>query len=290
MYKYEFVDNYIEYNKYFSTITTVNPNYTKIEFRWEGYCKNICSFYFSLFKSNKKGYVVIDVLDLIPTLLKCDKLLNWFKKNKYIEKKSSNIKEKIYQTNSKIFNNVVVLKKRIRMKVINFIKKYKYECRIGLHYRSNDGCIISNHCEVHDSVINRIINVLYNLTNCKKCWLFLSSANSKFIEKLSTKYNKTVIYLPNVYPQHSAKVYDNTSIDKTVGDMIFASMTDYLITNEYSTYSKLILYMFYKNKKFDKTKNKVKFIQENGEIIESEKYTYLTDDSRNTNCIDFPPI
>lgn len=290
MYKYEFVDSYIEYNTYFSLVSNISPNYTKIEFSWAGYCKDICNFYYSLFKSDKKGYVIIDVLDLIPTLLKCNKLLKWFKINEFIEKKSSSLKDKIYQTNGKIFSSVVVLKKRIRIKVYNFIKTYKHECRIGLHYRSNDGCIISKYCEVDNSVVNRISNVMNNLTNGKKCWLFLSSANSKFNEKISKKFNKTVIYLPNVYPQHSAKVYDNTSIEKTVGDMIFASMTDYLIINEYSTYSKLILYMFYKNKKYDNTNNNILFMNENGEIIKNERYTDLTDNSKNTNCINFPLI
>lgn len=290
MYNYEFVSDYIESSNYFTPIKYLDPNYTKIDIRWEGYCKSMCEFYYKLILSSRNVYVIIDVFDLIPTLVKCDKLLNWFIKNGYITTSKNSVVERILQTNSKLFTEIIIVKKRIKQAVLKFVEQYKNECKVGIQYRSHDGCVVSNNCVIDIIVAKKVLSLALNLTEGRECYIFLSSANHIFSKQLSLLHNKTVLFMPNEIPKHTSKIYNNLTFIKTIGDLVYSSLTDYVILTHKSTYSKVVLYMFYKNKEYSKIKNKYKFITVDGDEYNSESYTDLKDNYTSDSCLKYPDI
>lgn len=290
MYNYDFVSDYIESSNYFTPIKYLHPNYTKIDVRWEGYCNSMCEFYYKFILSSRNVYVIIDVLDLIPTIVKCDKLLNWFIKHGYITTPKTTIVERILQTNSKLFSEIVIFKKRIKQTVLKYIKQYKNYCKVGIQYRSHDDCVVNNNCDIDINVAKKVLSLVFNMTEGRDCYIFLSSANHIFSKQFSLLYNKTILFMSNEIPKHTSKIYNNLTYIKTVGDLIYSSLTDYVIVSHKSTYSKVVLYMFYKNKEYNKIKNRYKFITVDGDVYNSESYTDLKDNFTSDSCLNFPDI
>lgn len=228
---------------------------------------------------------------MIPTLVKCKNIKNWFFKNEYInDKKEENNNLLTIQINHKIFTKIIILKRKVRNKINNYITPYRNECKIGIQYRDDDGCVIWNRCSVDNITVNNILSNVEKFNKNRLCWLFISSANKLLINEISSRYSKTVLFLPNLSATHSSVVFNNGTYEKTIGDMIFPSLTNHLIISYHSTYSKVVLYQFYKNEMISSIFNNFVFIKKNGEIKENEPYTELIDNIKSKNCINFPQL
>lgn len=228
---------------------------------------------------------------MIPTLVKCKNVKKWFFKNEYInDKKEKNNNLLTIQINHKIFTKIILLKRKVRNKINNYIAPYRNECKIGIQYRDDDGCVIWNRCSVDNITVKNILSNVEKFNKNRLCWLFISSANKLLINEISSRYNKTLLFLPNLSATHSSVVFNNGTYEKTIGDMIFPSLTNHLIISYHSTYSKVVLYQFYKNEMISSIFNNFVFIKKNGEIKENEPYTELIDNIKSKNCINFPQL
>lgn len=228
---------------------------------------------------------------MIPTLVKCKNIKKWFLNNEYIVDDNERNKNILtIQINHKIFTDIIILKRKVRNKLYNYITPYRNECKIGIQYRDDDGCVIWNRCSVDNITVNNILSNVEKFNKNRLCWLFISSANKLLINEISSRYNKTVLFLPNLSATHSSVVFNNGTYEKTIGDMIFPSLTNHLIISYHSTYSKVVLYQFYKNEMISSIFNNFVFIKKNGEIKENEPYTELIDNIKSKNCINFPQL
>lgn len=290
VFHYEHLENYIESSKYFTPINNITQNYTRLDIKWDGYCDDLCKFYKGIIKSKRDGYIISDVLDMIPTMVKCKNIRKWLYNNKYIKSINNNLNLLTIEVNHILFTKIILLKRKVRNKIIEYIKPYQNECKIGLQYRDNDGCVIWNRCSIDNKTVNNILSHISKFNGNRKCWLFISTANKLLINELKLRYNKTVLFLPNERATHSSVYFNNGTYEKTIGDMIFPSLTDYLIITYHSTYSKLILYQFYKSKMRNIIFNNFIFIKQNGELNENEPYTELIDNIKTKNCIPFPHL
>lgn len=286
VYHFEYIKAYIENSVYFSPINYINKNYTNFKTKSDGYCGSFCKFYNNILISKKEVFIIRNIYDLVPTMIKCRNIKEWFENKKFINNNVHDEKLIVLEINHILFTRLIILKKNVEYDVKKYIQPYNNECKIGLQLRDDDGCVINNNCKVNRHTLNQILIRVSQFNTNRSCWLFISSANKLLSKEISLNYKKSISFLPNQSPTHSSVVYNNNTYKKTIGDIIFPSLTDYLIVSDHSTYAKIILYKFYKHNIL----NNFIFIRRNGEINQNEKYTELIDNYDEKKCITFPEL